>query len=194
MVGGVRQSVLTPILISTLVQTRQGRSDEAKLRTVASISWLLTHSFIHLIIHPVVHPVIRSLIRSFIHSFVQSVSPSLTHSFIHSPIHPSIQSVSQSFSHSFTCSTGRSIDKVDIRPFINNLPFGRDTSSFSTQDASGSTSQAANIIEGVEAGSKCLLIDEVNIKSSASRFSVNHGFINFLDLKKEEKDVNESLA
>ena len=100
MVGGVRQSVLTPILISTFAQTRQGRSDEAKLRTVASISWLLTHSFIHLIIHSVVHPVIRSLIRSFIHSFVQSVSQSFTHSFIHSfihsPIHPSIQSVSQS--------------------------------------------------------------------------------------------------
>ncbi|EDO39634.1 predicted protein [Nematostella vectensis] len=56
---------------------------------------------------------------------------------------------------------GRSIEKVDIRPFINNLPFGRDTSVFSTQDASGSTSQAGNIIEGLEAGATCLLIDEV---------------------------------
>lgn len=61
-----------------------------------------------------------------------------------------------------TCSIlGRSIQKVDIRPFINNLPFGRDTSKFSTQDASGSTSQAANIIEALETGTKCLLIDEV---------------------------------
>lgn len=59
------------------------------------------------------------------------------------------------------CLAGRSINRVDIRPFINNLPFGRDTSTFSTQDASGSTSQAANIIEGLEVGSKCLLIDEV---------------------------------
>ena len=61
----------------------------------------------------------------------------------------------------FALLPGRSIEKVDIRPFINNLPFGRDTSRFSTQDASGSTSQAANIIEALETGSKCLLIDEV---------------------------------
>lgn len=60
---------------------------------------------------------------------------------------------------------GRSIEKVDIRPFINNLPFGRDTSRFSTQDASGSTSQAANIIEALQTGSKCLLIDEVMVTS-----------------------------
>eukprot|EP00980_Cylindrotheca_fusiformis_P003113 scaffold721_cov131-Cylindrotheca_fusiformis.AAC.3 len=44
---------------------------------------------------------------------------------------------------------GRSIQSVDISNFINNLPFGRDTSSFETPDASGSTSQAANIIERV---------------------------------------------
>ena len=61
----------------------------------------------------------------------------------------------------FALLLGRSIEKVDIRPFINNLPFGRDTSRFSTQDASGSTSQAANIIEALQTGSKCLLIDEV---------------------------------
>lgn len=64
---------------------------------------------------------------------------------------------------------GRSIEKVDIRPFINNLPFGRDTSRFSTQDASGSTSQAANIIEALETGSKCLLIDE---DTSATNFMI----------------------
>ena len=61
----------------------------------------------------------------------------------------------------FSFILGRSIEKVDIRPFINNLPFGRDTSKFSTQDASGSTSQCANIIEALETGTKCLLIDEV---------------------------------
>lgn len=55
---------------------------------------------------------------------------------------------------------GRSISGVDITPFINNLPFGRTTSSFSTSDASGSTSQAANIMEALEAGAKVLLTDE----------------------------------
>ena len=42
---------------------------------------------------------------------------------------------------------GRCIHSVDISPFINNLPFGKDTTCFSTLDGSGSTSQAANIIE-----------------------------------------------
>ena len=55
---------------------------------------------------------------------------------------------------------GRSVAGVDITPFINNLPFGHDTSSFSSPDASGSTSQAANIVEALEAGAKVLLTDE----------------------------------
>lgn len=55
---------------------------------------------------------------------------------------------------------GRSICGVDISPFINNLPFKRSTRAFSTPDASGSTSQAANIMESLEAGAKCLLMDE----------------------------------
>jgi len=42
---------------------------------------------------------------------------------------------------------GRFINAVDISPFIKNLPFGKDTKCFHTPDASGSTSQAANIIE-----------------------------------------------
>jgi len=42
---------------------------------------------------------------------------------------------------------GRSIHAVDISSFINNLPFGQDTTCFSTMDASGSTSQASNIVE-----------------------------------------------
>ena len=40
---------------------------------------------------------------------------------------------------------GRRVCSVDISPFINNLPLGRPTSDFSSDDASGSTSQAANI-------------------------------------------------
>lgn len=55
---------------------------------------------------------------------------------------------------------GRSVAGVNISPFINNLPGGTDTTAFSTMNASGSTSQAANIMEGLEAGSGVLLIDE----------------------------------
>ncbi|WP_072619426.1 ABC-ATPase domain-containing protein [Spirulina major] len=55
---------------------------------------------------------------------------------------------------------GRSIVGVNISPFINHLPQGRSTRHFSTPNASGSTSQAANIIEALEAGAQVLLIDE----------------------------------
>ncbi len=55
---------------------------------------------------------------------------------------------------------GRRVEKVDISPFITNLPFGVDTTRFSTDNASGSTSQAANIMEAVEAGTRLLLTDE----------------------------------
>ncbi len=55
---------------------------------------------------------------------------------------------------------GRSVVGVDLSPFINNLPGGKDTTAFTSENASGSTSQAANIIEAIEAGSTCLLLDE----------------------------------
>ena len=42
---------------------------------------------------------------------------------------------------------GRAISGVDLRPLIQNIPGNRDTSSFSSQDASGSTSQAASIMK-----------------------------------------------
>jgi len=64
---------------------------------------------------------------------------------------------------------GRRIERTDISPFISNLPFGRDTVGFSTEDASGSTSQAANIIESLEIGSTTLLIDE---DTSATNFMI----------------------
>jgi predicted ABC-class ATPase len=64
---------------------------------------------------------------------------------------------------------GRRIEKVDISPFIANLPFGKDTQAFSTEDASGSTSQAANIIEALEVGAQRLLIDE---DTSATNFMI----------------------
>ena len=64
---------------------------------------------------------------------------------------------------------GRSIQHVDISMFIRNLPNGRDTKVFCTEDASGSTSQAANVVEAMEAGSKVLLIDE---DTSATNFMI----------------------
>ncbi len=64
---------------------------------------------------------------------------------------------------------GRSVEKVNISPFINGLPQGKDTVRFSTENASGSTSQAANIIEALEMGAKLLLIDE---DTSATNFMV----------------------
>lgn len=64
---------------------------------------------------------------------------------------------------------GRSIKKTDISMFINDLPNGKETRGFYTEDASGSTSQAANVIEGMEAGSKFMLIDE---DTSATNFMI----------------------
>ncbi|KAF0993917.1 ABC-ATPase domain-containing protein [Geobacillus sp. TFV-3] len=55
---------------------------------------------------------------------------------------------------------GRSVANVDISPFIGTLPHGKETMQFSTENASGSTSQAASMIEMVEAGASAFLIDE----------------------------------
>jgi predicted ABC-class ATPase len=55
---------------------------------------------------------------------------------------------------------GRSVRGVDLRPFISHLPLGRATDRFDTEDASGSTSQAAAIVEALEAGAHALFIDE----------------------------------
>jgi len=64
---------------------------------------------------------------------------------------------------------GRNIEKVDISAFIDNLPFEKKTDVFSTENASGSTSQAANITEAIEAGAKVLLLDE---DTSATNFMI----------------------
>ncbi len=63
---------------------------------------------------------------------------------------------------------GRSVKHVNISPFIKWLP-GGDTSDFSTDHASGSTSQAANIMEAVDSGANLLLIDE---DRSATNFMI----------------------
>ena len=69
---------------------------------------------------------------------------------------------------------GRIIKNVDISLFINDLPNGRDTTSFSTLDASGSTSQAAGTVESIEAESRLFLIDE---DTSATNFMVRDTFM-----------------
>jgi predicted ABC-class ATPase len=78
---------------------------------------------------------------------------------------------------------GRRVEKVDISPFINNLPFGQDTRRFSTDNASGSTSQAANIIEALEIGCQLLLIDE---DTSATNFMIRDGRMQALVTKERE--------
>ena len=55
---------------------------------------------------------------------------------------------------------GRSVRGTDISMFINNLPNRKDTKAFYTEDASGSTSEAANVVEALSMGSGLLLIDE----------------------------------
>jgi predicted ABC-class ATPase len=64
---------------------------------------------------------------------------------------------------------GRFVEKVNISPFIKSLPLLRDTLRFSTDNASGSTSQATNIIEALEMGARVLLIDE---DTSATNFMI----------------------
>ncbi|MDG6256273.1 MAG: ABC-ATPase domain-containing protein [Methanomicrobiaceae archaeon] len=78
---------------------------------------------------------------------------------------------------------GRRIEKVDISPFISNLPFGQETRAFSTDDASGSTSQAANIMEALEIGAKALFIDE---DTSATNFMIRDHRMQELIAKEKE--------
>lgn len=69
---------------------------------------------------------------------------------------------------------GRFIKDVDISMFINDLPNHKDTHRFSTEDASGSTSQAAGIVEGMESKSRLFLLDE---DTSATNFMVRDAFM-----------------
>jgi predicted ABC-class ATPase len=64
---------------------------------------------------------------------------------------------------------GRSVAGVDISGMIGDLPGGRSTQNFSTTNASGSTSQAANIAEALEIGTSLLLVDE---DTSATNFMI----------------------
>ncbi len=78
---------------------------------------------------------------------------------------------------------GRSIVGVNISPFINNLPLGQDTTWFSTENASGSTSQAANIMEALEMGARVLLIDE---DTAATNFMIRDRRMQALIAKDKE--------
>lgn len=81
---------------------------------------------------------------------------------------------------------GRSVCEEDISLFIQNLPNGKDTKCFSTLDASGSTSQAANTAEAIEAGSELLLIDE---DTSATNFMIRDELMERVIAAKEEPIV-----
>ena len=78
---------------------------------------------------------------------------------------------------------GRRVANVDISPFIQHLPMGRSTSSFSSEDASGSTSQATNIMEALEVGARVLLLDE---DTSATNFLVRDARMQALVSKEHE--------
>lgn len=78
---------------------------------------------------------------------------------------------------------GRSIIKDDISLFINNLPNGKDTVKFTSENASGSTSQAANIVEAIESKSNLLLIDE---DTSATNFMIRDDVMQSLVSKEDE--------
>ncbi len=78
---------------------------------------------------------------------------------------------------------GRRVEAVDISPFIKDLPFGKSTISFCTDNASGSTSQAANIMEALEVGARLLLIDE---DTSATNFMIRDHRMQELIRKEDE--------
>ncbi|WP_334313864.1 ABC-ATPase domain-containing protein [Aquibacillus salsiterrae] len=78
---------------------------------------------------------------------------------------------------------GRSVSGVNISPFINDLPHQQDTNLFSTENASGSTSQAANVMEALEASASSLLIDE---DTSATNFMIRDSRMQQLVAKEKE--------
>jgi predicted ABC-class ATPase len=67
---------------------------------------------------------------------------------------------------------GRSVVRTDVSAFVSHLPSGEPTDDFSTTNASGSTSQAASMVEAVEAGAGVLLVDE---DTSATNIMIRDG-------------------
>ncbi|RHY14291.1 hypothetical protein DYB36_001723 [Aphanomyces astaci] len=68
---------------------------------------------------------------------------------------------------------GRSVVGCNVSPFISNLPSKVTTEAFTSANASGSTSQAANIMEAIEAGATTLLMDE---DTCATNFMTRDGY------------------
>lgn len=78
---------------------------------------------------------------------------------------------------------GRSVKNVDISLFIKNLPDHRDTLRFCTEDASGSTSQAAGVVEAMESGAKTFLVDE---DTSATNFMIRDELMQMVVHREQE--------
>ncbi|MEK2155780.1 ABC-ATPase domain-containing protein [Vibrio parahaemolyticus] len=78
---------------------------------------------------------------------------------------------------------GRCVHHLNLSNYINHLPMGKHTADFSTQDASGSTSQAAWLQESIEAGATSLLIDE---DTSATNFMIRDERMQALVAKGDE--------
>jgi predicted ABC-class ATPase len=78
---------------------------------------------------------------------------------------------------------GRAVTGADISPFINSLPGGQSTDFFTSSNASGSTSQAANIVEALEAGTGLTLVDE---DTSATNFMIRDSRMQALVAKENE--------
>ena len=78
---------------------------------------------------------------------------------------------------------GRCVNGDDISLFINHLPNRKDTTAFFTENASGSTSQAASVAEAVECGSKTLLMDE---DTCATNFMVRDALMQKIVSEEEE--------
>ncbi len=94
---------------------------------------------------------------------------------------------------------GRCVHNLNLSNYINHLPNGSDTENFVTQDASGSTSQAAWLQESIESGASSLLIDE---DTSATNFMIRDERMQLLVEKAAEpitplvdrvKQLNEML-
>ena len=78
---------------------------------------------------------------------------------------------------------GRAVHRLDLSPYINHLPYGKKTHAFSTDLASGSTSQAAALKEGLEAGAQSILVDE---DTSATNFMIRDRRMQALVAKEKE--------
>lgn len=86
---------------------------------------------------------------------------------------------------------GRSIHNLNLSNYINHLPFGKQTTDFSTQDASGSTSQAAWLQESIESGATAIMIDE---DTSATNFMIRDERMQALVSKGDELSPHLSIA